>query len=209
MNILNLKPSEKGLNTIYYGQVMDIEDPTKQGRIKVKLTEVFGESDPKQTPWIYPLGYNAGLKLFNVPDLNTEVGVIFIEDFYTGFYGIGRYPKGEAKIFDEDYPNLYGFEDAQGNYFTVNKKTGEVKFHHLSGNEIIMDKEGNTKAKLVGSLDVETAKDINIKTSATVKVSASKVELGSGGKQIARVGDTVQVGDKTGSIISGGKNTSI
>ena len=222
MNTVNLIEKKDPFNTIYFGIVKDIEDPTKQGRIRVSLPEVYGDADPKFTPWIYPLGYNSGLKLFNVPDLGTEVGVVFIKDFYTGFYGIGHYPKGQAKIFDTDYPNLYGFEDAQGNYFTCNKKTGDVVFHHSSGTEIKLDKEGNTEAKITGTLKVTisknvdvtadnvnvSAKDVTVKAS-TAKIHADKTELGAGGKAIARVGDQVQVGDKTGIIISGGTNTSI
>jgi hypothetical protein len=213
-----------------------VNDPTKHGRIRVSLPEIYGTADPQFTPWIYPLGYNSGLRLFNVPDLDTEVGVVFIKDFYTGFYGIGHYPKGQAKIFDQDYPNLYGFEDAQGNYFTCNKKTGEVIFHHQSGSEIKLDKDGNTEAKISGTLKVTISKDTevngqNIKVvsknvdvsadnvnvnakdvmvkASTAKIHAGKTELGAGGSPIARVGDRVQVGDKTGSIISGGTNTSI
>lgn len=169
MNTLNLREKNNKFATIYYGKVVEIMDPTKQGRIKVDLKEIWGDSDPKQTPWIYPLGYNFGLKLFNVPDLETEVGVVFIGDFYTGFYGIGKYPKGEAKIFDDDYPNLYGFEDAQGNYLTINKNTGVVKFHHKSGSEIIMDNEGNTSANIKGTLTANVDKN--------VKMTAPKTEL--------------------------------
>ena len=217
MRILNLK--EKGNSSIsglYYGKVSVIEDPMKQGRIKVQLPEVFGDSEPKDTPWIYPIGYNSGVRLFNVPDLDTEVGIVFLNDVYTGFYGIGKYSKGEQKIFDEDYPNLYGIEDLQGNQLTINKKTGVVKFHHLSNTELTIDKDGNVSGKITGMLNVEVAKDVqlkavnvNIKASGTVTVDAPKTELGKGGPKIARVGDKVQVGDKVGSIISGGTNTSI
>lgn len=167
MNTLALKDKDNKFGTIYYGIVKDIEDPTKQGRIKVELPEIFGDSDPKQTPWIYPIGYNSGLRLFNVPDLDTEVGIIFIGDFYTGFYGLGKYPKGEAKVFDEDYPNVYGFEDAQGNYLTVNKKSGVIKFHHKSGSEIIMDNDGNTKADIKGTLTANVDKDVKMKAPKT------------------------------------------
>ena len=215
MNTVNLIDKQDPCGTIYFGKVKIIDDPTKQGRIRVSLPEVYGDTDPKLTPWIYPLGYNCGVRLFNIPDIDSEVGIIFIKDFYTGFYGIGHYPKGETKIFDKDYPYVYGFEDAAGNYLTINKNTGEIIFHHFSGTEIKIDKDGNTKAKIVGTLDVTsdrdttiTVKNANIKAK-TVKVAADKIELGTGGKQIARVGDSVRVGNSTGTIISGGTNTSI
>ena len=52
MNTLKLRDKSNKFGTIYYGQVKVIDDPTKQGRIKVKLPEIFGDSDPNQTPWI-------------------------------------------------------------------------------------------------------------------------------------------------------------
>lgn len=171
MNILNLREKPNKFATIYWGTVKKIDDPTKQGRIKVELSEVFGDSDPEQTPWIYPIGYNSGVRLFNVPDLDTEVGVVFLGDFYTGFYGINKYSKTQSKIFDEDYPNVYGMEDAQGNYITVNKETGDVVFHHLSGSEIKLDKDGNTTAKITGTLTADVSK--------AVKITAPTTELNS------------------------------
>lgn len=218
MNTLKLRDKSNKFGTIYYGQVKVIDDPTKQGRIKVKLPEIFGDSDPNQTPWIYPIGYNSGLKLFNVPDLDSEVGIIFIEDFYTGFYGIGKYSKGEAKVFDEDYPNVYGFEDAQGNYLIINKKSGEVKFHHKSGTEFTISDEGNSKALIKGNFELEAegslkmkGKDLTIQTEGNTDIKSAQVNLGEGGKRIARIGDSVAVDGKShvGTITGGGTNTSI
>ena len=73
---------------------------SKQGRLKVEIKEIFGDATAENLPWIYPIGYNSGVKLFNVPDKDVEVGVIFIGDIYTGFYGIGHYPTTESKVFD-------------------------------------------------------------------------------------------------------------
>lgn len=167
MNTVQLMEKGKKFNTIYWGKVKITDDPTKQGRIKVELPELFGDADPKQTPWIYPLGYNSGVRLFNVPDIDTEVGIVFIGDVYTGFYGIGRYLKDDAKIFDEDYPNVYGFEDAQGNYLTINKETGQVKFHHRSGSEFILDKDGNTNAHITGTFTGKIDKDAYVEAPNT------------------------------------------
>lgn len=166
MNTMNLMETDYGkFNTIYYGKVVSNLDPTKQGRIKVSIPEIFG-LETENLPWIYPIGYNSGVRLFNVPDLDTEVGVIFIGDIYTGFYGIGKYSQDERKIFDEDYPNTYGFEDLQGNYLTIHKKTGEVLFHHKTGTEIKIDTEGNIFHKTEGTIYLDSA---NVQASHTLE----------------------------------------
>lgn len=158
MNTLNLINNDMEFDGIHFGKVLSNADPTKQGRIKVDLPEMFGENpDVASLPWIYPIGYNSGVRLFNVPDAETEVGVIFIGDIYTGFYGIGRYPQGESKVFDEDYPNLYGFEDIYGNYLTINKTTGDIIFHHKTGTEVKIDNTGNISAKTEGSVRLDAA----------------------------------------------------
>lgn len=195
MNILNILDKKNKFGTIYYGIVKKIDDPTKQGRIKVELPEVYGDSDVEQLPWIYPIGYNSGLQLFNVPDLETEVGIIFIGDFYTGFYGIGKYSQGQSKIFDEDYPNVYGLSDLQGNYIKINKKTGyvqiyhktgseiiiddedtkQIKIKHKSGSEIVIDNDGNTSAKVTGTLKADAAKDVTLKAPNTTLNTNLKV----------------------------------
>lgn len=195
MNILNIMDKNNKFGTVYYGIVKKIDDPTKQGRIKVSLPEVYGESDVEQLPWIYPIGYNSGLQLFHVPDIDTEVGIIFIGDFYTGFYGIGKYSQGSEKIFDEDYPNFYGMSDLQGNYIMINKETGYVKIHHRSGSEITIDdeneklvkiyhksgseisidNEGNTQAKITGTLKANVAKDTTLKSPNTTLDTNLKV----------------------------------
>jgi hypothetical protein len=155
MNTLNLREKDDKFGKIYWGTVAQNTDPTKQGRIKVNLPEVYGDSETSDLPWIYPLGYNSGVRLFNVPDEKTEIGVVFIGDFYTGFYGIGKYPKSESKIFDEDYPNVYGMEDLQGNSFTVNKRTGFITVTHKTGSIIQIDGEGNIKLQTEGGITLD------------------------------------------------------
>lgn len=202
MNTYNLWDNKDPLSTIYYGKVKIIEDPTKQGRIKVSLPEIFGESEPSETPWIYPIGYNSGVRLFNVPDVDTEVGIIFIGDIYTGFYGIGRYPDKQPKIFDSEYPYLYGIEDYQGNSVVINKQTGLLSIRHISGSSLSLDKEGNLTGTATGNINTSTPKDCVV-SCANAKVTAqSTAEITC--PQIKMVGDVTIDGNV--SIL---KNTSM
>ena len=108
----------------------------------------------------------------------------------------------------------------------------ENRFKNLEPGEVVVgipgsktfikfDKDGNITiegdAKITvnskGDIDIDSSGKINITSSGDVDVDAPKVNLGTGGAQIARIGDTVAVTvggtPGTGTITSGGVNTSI
>lgn len=81
----------------------------------------------------------------------------------------------------------------------INVNSGKVKVTSSGDTEITAN-----KVKITSSGDTEV-------NAANVKVNATKTDLGTGGAQIARLGDAVQVSLSTGigTITSGGTNTSI
>lgn len=108
----------------------------------------------------------------------------------------------------------------------------ETRFKNLAPGEVVLgipgskafikfDKDGNIiiesdvkiSIKSSGDTDITSSGKINIKSTGDVDVDAPKVNLGTGGAQIARIGDTVEVTvggtPGTGTITSGGVNTSI
>lgn len=62
--------------TIYYGEVVSIEDETEGGRIKVKIQDLDNKTPNGDLPWCYPLVP----KFFHVFPKLGEVVRIFIED---------------------------------------------------------------------------------------------------------------------------------
>lgn len=83
----------------------------------------------------------------------------------------------------------------EGEVIVGSPKTGSyVKF--MSNGDIDIYSKGN--------ININTANDANI-TAANINFSG-KVNLGSGGAAIARVGDEVLVGSSTGTITSGSSN---
>lgn len=114
-------------------------------------------------------------------------------------------------------PGLYTTKDN----LTPNPEDVELKYTDSS---IRLTKDGDVIVATEGALTVTTAKDITITCdgdvnlkAGVVNVAASEVNLGEGGKPIARVGDKVLVEVKSGSsvgfwvgeITNGGTNTSI
>ncbi len=62
--------------TIYYGEVISIDDPTDGGRIRVKIPELDNRSSGDDLPWCYPLL----TKFFHAYPKVGEVVRVFIED---------------------------------------------------------------------------------------------------------------------------------
>ena len=62
--------------TIYYGEVVSIDDPTDGGRIKVKIPDLDNKTSNPELPWCYPVVP----KFFHVYPKVGEMVRIFIED---------------------------------------------------------------------------------------------------------------------------------
>jgi hypothetical protein len=62
--------------TIYYGEVITIDDPTEGGRIKVKIPDLDNKTSNAELPWCYPVVP----KFFHVFPKVGEVVRILIED---------------------------------------------------------------------------------------------------------------------------------
>lgn len=62
--------------TIYYGEVVDITDPTDGGRIKVKIPDLDNKTGNAELPWCYPMIP----KFFHIFPKIGEYVRVFIED---------------------------------------------------------------------------------------------------------------------------------
>ncbi len=98
----------------------------------------------------------------------------------------------------------------EGEVVVGNPKTGaSVKFS-IDGSIIINPSPtGSLIINSNGDLSISANGDIKLKATGEVDVDATRVNLGTGGPAIARVGDSVLVGTSTGTITSGGSNTSL
>lgn len=142
----------------YVGKVVDNKDPEKIGRCKIRVYGVFGDEVPdRDLPWATPDFTFVGSKKgsFIVPPKDTIVKVYFDN-------GELYLPKYSTKIVDKsnlpgerltDYPNnMVFFETDEGDFFTINRKTGFVKFYHgRSKSFVTIDKLGNMIIDVEGS----------------------------------------------------------
>jgi LAS superfamily LD-carboxypeptidase LdcB len=96
---------------VYSGVVVDIKDPRRLGRIRVKVASVFEEIDITHIPWATPYR-GLGGKNFQVPQLGKLVNVVFENGYiysptyiYTEHYNINLQKKLE-NLSEEDYCNF-------------------------------------------------------------------------------------------------------
>lgn len=92
--------------TIYYGEVIDITDPTDGGRIKVKIPDLDNKTTNAELPWCYPMM----AKFFHVYPKVGEMVRVFIEDIkypQRSRYWMGSVISQLQKInFDSIYTSL-------------------------------------------------------------------------------------------------------
>jgi len=160
------------------------------------------EGSKEQLPWVFRrsnslLGGTGKDGGFAVPKMGSELEVIFpFEDPYTPVYvGYWESRATHPTAFDEDYPNILGYADEEGNSFSLNRKSQEVKVTHSSGTFVLVDKDGNLNLEGVAKL-VSTIKDeinltgekgltavlqaaLSLEAGEEATITAPKVEMGS------------------------------
>lgn len=158
----------------YVGIVVNNNDPDQEGKCRIRVYGIFGDEIPDDDlPWALPEQTFIGSKMGNfiVPPQDAIVRVRFDNgDIYLPHY--------TSKVVDksnlpsqrtEDYPdNMVFFETDEGDYLTFNRKQKSFKFHHNSGNEIIMENTGNYEYnhKSGASIKIDLAGNIEIQPSA-------------------------------------------
>ena len=142
-------------------------------------------------PWIFPrnsygLGGRVDLSNFCVPEINTELTVIFpYHDIYSGFY-VGYWqntPTTHQTLFDEDYPECYGWIDSVIQWFKINKKKPYLEFFRQTLQDMIrLDENGNLWINVPKSLIINVGETyhLNVKDNKNEKIGSVKnVKTGS------------------------------
>ncbi|HEC63776.1 MAG TPA: hypothetical protein ENI23_00615 [bacterium] len=128
------------------GVVVVNEDPKKLGRVKVSITDFWDNSDTDALPWVFPkngtgIGGGTDRSAFAVPELTSELLITFpFADIYMPVYeGYWQTALTHQGLFDETYPNSYGWVDPTGTSLKIDKQRKTLEFLHASGFEIIVD----------------------------------------------------------------------
>jgi type VI secretion system secreted protein VgrG len=186
--------SDDLLATTWLGEVVDIEDPQKVGRVKVKVYGKFDDLQKEDIPWAYPGnnmtgGSPSGGGFFSVPKLGSIVSVKFdMGNIYHPEYFF------EQKISDEVKEEISGsYTNAHVIiYDTVTEGSLKIFFTETKGLMLdyketqinikpdksidIHTASGNSKIELLddGTLNVTHTNNINIKTDKNINITAAK-----------------------------------
>ncbi len=177
---------DESYTKIYVGKVEDNDDPDRLGRCKIRVPGIFDNIQVEDLPWAYPDQTFIGSKKGNfiVPPVDTLVNVYFDKgDIYEPRYTTKVIDKANL-IFtadiDDDYPDtMVFFETDQGDYFKVNRRTGEFKIKSAAGASITIDQNGSVRITTTGSdtgdLNVTLEGDCNINAQGDCNITALKV----------------------------------
>jgi len=139
---------EANLNVPYRGIVVVNDDPREIGRVKCIIQGLMEETDYNKLPWLGRK--SSAFPLFYVPEINSELEIQFPfnGDTYSGQYtGCWESDTTHQGIFNEDYPESYGFRDSQNTYFKVNKKKKYMELHHTSGSSLKFLSQGEIELR--------------------------------------------------------------
>jgi len=137
--------------TIFVGVVEENDDPKRQGRVRVRVTNIFDEIPVEDIPWAKPwkdLNGNA----FSIPDKGKVVSVVFDsgsiyrpEYIYAEHYNINLEEKLKA-LSKSDYPTFKATLFDHSTQIYRSKSEG-LKMDHEYTN-INLDKSGNINLNL-------------------------------------------------------------
>jgi phage baseplate assembly protein gpV len=178
--------------SFFIGTVVDRADPSNKRRIKVSVPQLL-EGGVTELPWLSPFltttithGSNYG-SYHLVPKIGDKVLAGFQQGSLLHGYYFGSALSKDSNVPAFNNIDVYGFTDPNGNTFSVNTSTGEVKFIHSSGMTFTISPSGNVN--IVAPADVNLKGNLIVDGDITNTGSVNTSGNISSGALIAAVGD--------------------
>ena len=180
---------------VHLGEIVDINDPLKQGRARVRVFGFFEDLEIDDIPWaeqISGLSFSSarGNGNISVPRLGAIVNVQFDgSNYYKCFY---EFEKESAPALLEEIADSY--EGAQSIWYDVEADPGPLKLFYtkkkgmvlsLGDAKIQLDTQDGGKLRIV----IEMGKDQILMENSKVIINSNNIELGEGATQSVIRGD--------------------
>jgi len=160
-------------NTSWLGEVVDIADPQKIGRIKVKVFGKFDELTNDAIPWAYPgnnisAGSADGGSFFSVPKMGSIVSIKFDNGniYYPEYFFNQHLSQDARKEIENSYENAHIIV-----YDTVTD--GKLKIFFTQEKGLMLDYKET-------QINIKPDKSIVIKAENVIIDQAKSIELGKG-----------------------------
>lgn len=181
--------SDDLLSTSWLGEVVDIEDPQKIGRIKVKVYGKFDQLKTEDIPWAYPAnnyvgGSKTGGGFFSVPKVGSIVSIKFdMGNIYHPEYYFEQKISDELKKFvgedlASDYPKNDGTATTHVLLFDSSEDKNSVKIYFSTSKGLMLDfQKSSINIKPDKSIEIQTASGdskIQILDDGTLNITQKK-----------------------------------
>lgn len=150
-----LKVTKEVASMSFLGVVEDNNDPEKLCRVRVRISP-YDDFTTEDLPWASPIlgthGNSSFSGGFNIPEIGSQVRVYFPSKDLTAPYYTGAELNANNRVtlFDENYPNVYGYKDSRGNFYKVDKEAGTAHFQHESTSNVQVTPDGSVNVTLRG-----------------------------------------------------------
>ena len=183
---------------IHLGEIVDIKDPLKQGRARIRVFGFFDELEIEDIPWaeqISGLSFSSakGNGNISIPRVGATVNVQFDgSNYYKCFY---EFEKESAPALLAEIANSY--EGAQSIWYDVESEPGPLKLLYTKAKGMVLSL-GDAKSQLDtqdgGQLRVviEMGKDQIRMENSKVIINSNNIELGQGAVQAVIKGNVFQ-----------------
>jgi hypothetical protein len=210
MTIKNLV-SDDLASTSWLGEIVDIKDPQKIGRVKIRVFGKFDLIPIEDIPWAYPAnnmtaGSSSGGGFFSVPKLGSIVSVRFDNGnlYHPEYYFIQKISEEAKTEIENSYENahiiVYDTVTSGGLKIFFTEEKGlmldyqETRFNIKNDKSVIINTaSGNSEVELLddGKMNIIQSSDITIKSSTKVIIDqADVIELGEGATERVILGDS-------------------
>ena len=180
---------------VHLGEIVDINDPLKQGRARIRVFGFFDDLEIEDIPWadqISGLSFSSarGNGNISIPRVGAVVNVQFDgSNYYKCFY---EFEKESSSALLEEISDSY--EGAQSIWYDVEAEPGTLKLFYTKKKGMVLSL-GDAKIQLDtqdgGNLRIviEMGKDQIKMENSKVIINSNNIELGEGATQAVIRGD--------------------
>lgn len=151
-------------------KVLDINDPEKKGKVKVRILPELNGVMEDSLPWIGPetksnTGSSLGIGTHNVPDLDSHIEVKIVNKYWTEIYYTYSSPVSDESLYDSvineidieelnppTYPQPSFKRTKDGTIFFHDTDTGDVGIQHPSGLYVLISSDGSLYVRSLGDI---------------------------------------------------------